>query len=1016
MAQAPSPNGVNGSSQSKGRFPFSGCPKGGHSNSTSDADRPSAVNSHHAQSKEGKGGQDKERKDANPAKRKRPSTDTHDQSANQLPLSSQPQDGQNSNPSKKKRVSEVKPGQRTSRPPKESTPLSKATHAFKSTPTPQSSRIEASSPSSSKLGTPSKFSARRHTSGNNTKLTGFFAQQEVETLERFKLSFCNDHGFSGDKFDHMVQHSDRVKDSKFPCDPDVINKPEFWEAIYRALPNRDRRSIYRFMKRHFQASTQKPHLWTDEQDDELVSLHAQHGPKFAYIAKLLGRSDDDVVQRWKNRLEHRGTMRKGAWTTQEINDLQTAVEDAYSALIKAGHDAGGDPYEMEETLIGWGVVSDKMNNCRSRKQCADKWRKIRRNVLNQRVSGIPDAVFDPEHRPKGRSRKPRSPKPRSPKKRKTTSGPKENSHKSAEYVFSDDEDGSTTEVQPSQGQQETANLGSKASPNADPQKGKRPSTEVSTEPPSTDDHSKPKFDSVPESEYDSESDSDFESEKEELAPNGNISSITATEEDKSASPKASIKPTSTANDPKAQSESQSGSESESQSSGSESESESDFDGESESEKDSKPKTQDARTEHGAQINGAHDTRGVNGEKENARASVEKDKPGTSQNLKEKEPESSESESEYGSESDNADSEPEGPEKTKLGQRKQTNGTGDNPATDEDEGKEATSTAQTKPLKEEAGSSEFESEHESESGSESDSSDNTSSRSERKTNLEPLSRASQIPNGQKPAVNGDNTKKDASAAQEHAKPHATASTKDDEPGSSESESESDSGSDSDSSDDNDAQQKKDQAKPEQGRPVRQMNNAWPSLNRSPAAPQPRALPSARLSLKAIREQMMKDQPKENAQPRGMNSSPSSFNKVGGTGKAQKEIWSPSSSDSESSDDSDSDSPAPQRPDTKIPNPKSEQREPANPEPSIKKNEDSDSGDDSDSSSDDEQVRRSVGEPSSANAKRKPSPTSIKEEDPGPKRIKVEEIEKSIGSAESASESGTDGSGSSEDEEA
>ena len=179
---------------------------------------------------------------------------------------------------------------------------------------------------------------RTESAAKNEKLTGFFTSEEVQKLENFKLNFCNTHGLSADNFDQMVQHSDRDKGVEFPCDSDIVTKPEFWKTIYEIIPMRDQRSVYRFMRRHFQASTQKPHQWSHEQDDELVSMHTRYGPKWAYIAKLLGRSDDDVVQRWKNRLEHRATMLRGSWSADEIRCLQGALRDTWKANKKAGYD------------------------------------------------------------------------------------------------------------------------------------------------------------------------------------------------------------------------------------------------------------------------------------------------------------------------------------------------------------------------------------------------------------------------------------------------------------------------------------------------------------------------------------------------------------------------------------------------------------------------------------------------------------------------------------------------------
>ncbi|KAL4952336.1 hypothetical protein BDW69DRAFT_167962 [Aspergillus filifer] len=208
--------------------------------------------------------------------------------------------------------------------------------------------------------------------------TGAFQPSEVEALEDFKVRFCNGNGCSLATFDLMVQHG---FEGPFP-NVNGITKRSFWSQVRAILPDRDKRSVYRFMKRHFQASGQKSHQWTPEQEDELVALHKQHGPKWARIADELGRSADDVVQRWKNRLEHRDTMNTGPWSDAEFDLMKTALRDAWSKLGEQGYDVGANIYEMDESLISWGQISTSMKHIRSRQQCADKWRGVKATMTS----------------------------------------------------------------------------------------------------------------------------------------------------------------------------------------------------------------------------------------------------------------------------------------------------------------------------------------------------------------------------------------------------------------------------------------------------------------------------------------------------------------------------------------------------------------------------------------------------------------------------------------------------------
>ncbi|KAJ5326840.1 Homeodomain-like [Penicillium brevicompactum] len=242
-------------------------------------------------------------------------------------------------------------------------------------------------------GRPKSIRGSRTRAKDSLKI-GFYTPQEVEKIENFKINFCTMHGISGSVFDEMIQHSDRGS-GDFPVSENVVKKADFWNDIYGLVPDRDRRSVYRFMRRHFQASTQKAHDWSEEQDDELIDLYTKHGPKWTFIGRLLGRSDDDVTQRWKNKLEHKGTMNQGAWDEEEFNVFLEAMEACWASMKPLlGGKAGKDLYDLDEQTIIWGNISKAMGHKRSRQQCADKWRKIVKHVKNLRANGMPDAVFD----------------------------------------------------------------------------------------------------------------------------------------------------------------------------------------------------------------------------------------------------------------------------------------------------------------------------------------------------------------------------------------------------------------------------------------------------------------------------------------------------------------------------------------------------------------------------------------------------------------------------------------------
>jgi hypothetical protein len=245
-----------------------------------------------------------------------------------------------------------------------------------------------------------KIRGPRTREADNKKI-GFYTPEELEKIETHKVNFCNWHGITGLKFDELIQHSERGS-QEWPLPTETISKYEFWDEIYSLLPGRDRRSVYRFMRRHFQGSTQRAHDWSPEQDEELIELHAQHGPKWTYIGRLIGRSDDDVTQRWRNRLKYKDTMNHGAWSADETKVFLQAMQSVWETLSHTLNKEekrkclGKDFYEMDESLVPWGTISDTLDNKRSQQQCSDKFRKIRPVVMRMRANGQPDAVFDYE--------------------------------------------------------------------------------------------------------------------------------------------------------------------------------------------------------------------------------------------------------------------------------------------------------------------------------------------------------------------------------------------------------------------------------------------------------------------------------------------------------------------------------------------------------------------------------------------------------------------------------------------
>lgn len=212
---------------------------------------------------------------------------------------------------------------------------------------------------------------------------GFFTEEEALAMENFKAEFCSSHSISPDVFNEFIQRRARGR-VRFLLPQGSIRKQRFWDYIYAVLPKRKRTPIVRFMRRNFPSTDQSSQKWTTEQENELAALFDKMGPRWVHIAKRLGRTPDDVTQRWKNRVEHRATQNEGLWSSEECEELEEALEKCRTLLREEGKDVGSDLYSLDEALIGWGRISDMIGNKRTRQQCADKWRRIRRKVFKNR--------------------------------------------------------------------------------------------------------------------------------------------------------------------------------------------------------------------------------------------------------------------------------------------------------------------------------------------------------------------------------------------------------------------------------------------------------------------------------------------------------------------------------------------------------------------------------------------------------------------------------------------------------
>jgi hypothetical protein len=194
---------------------------------------------------------------------------------------------------------------------------------------------------------------------------GTFSLEERHTIDLALNEYCRVHNMSMEELKDRVWGNTRKKD-------------EFWDTICNAVPNRSRASVYKHVRRSCHIFQQRA-KWTPAEDAELASLVAEKGNKWKDIGDALGRMGEDCRDRYRNYVkcgDNRGTDR---WSEEEEVLLRNTVtqhkEETKQIFLQEGKELP-PPEEEDTVLINWTVVSDKMENKRSRIQCRYKWKKM----------------------------------------------------------------------------------------------------------------------------------------------------------------------------------------------------------------------------------------------------------------------------------------------------------------------------------------------------------------------------------------------------------------------------------------------------------------------------------------------------------------------------------------------------------------------------------------------------------------------------------------------------------------
>ncbi|EXJ89925.1 hypothetical protein A1O3_02992 [Capronia epimyces CBS 606.96] len=204
-----------------------------------------------------------------------------------------------------------------------------------------------------------------HGKGNGLQgHTGAFSEGEVKKLSDWRDFFCEDYNITHEQFNEMMTDTLQRKTGERWNWP-FITKSDFMKEYCGVLPHRNKRSMLRYRERNFQ-NVAGSRNWTSEDDQELLRLHSELGPKWSEIARRLTRTVDAVSQRWRHKLQC-GTTEQGEWSRDE--------QSLFKEVLEQVRKESGTTAELDEWRIPWNKVSEKMGT-RTAQQCSNHWRAL----------------------------------------------------------------------------------------------------------------------------------------------------------------------------------------------------------------------------------------------------------------------------------------------------------------------------------------------------------------------------------------------------------------------------------------------------------------------------------------------------------------------------------------------------------------------------------------------------------------------------------------------------------------
>ncbi|CAH1272220.1 DMTF1 [Branchiostoma lanceolatum] len=180
---------------------------------------------------------------------------------------------------------------------------------------------------------------------------GHFSRQEKAILTKNMESFCKEYGVKDSRtllFPNQYENRRALKK--------LIQESGMFRHLAQGL-NRPLWNVYT-KARYMFSNPEISGRWSPKEDRKLMKLYEKYGPRWALISKYLGRFEDNIKQRFRQR-----SKRKGKWAPEESKKLIQAVQAV----------TGQQDVTNLTCAISWQECSHFMDNMRSATQCRVHW-------------------------------------------------------------------------------------------------------------------------------------------------------------------------------------------------------------------------------------------------------------------------------------------------------------------------------------------------------------------------------------------------------------------------------------------------------------------------------------------------------------------------------------------------------------------------------------------------------------------------------------------------------------------